>query len=149
MQVDKHVPPHLLLLSVTTSITSRLHSKAKDNSIKKQLHFSATASEDVVVSSWGQQISAWLGRSNFIMHSKANPARRHHQVFLEELLVLAQSELWLSWEIQQTCFDKFCKMLFSLWRLPNPYPSIMAAKTWQCRSLESLLPLLIVVKLGC
>lgn len=69
MQVDKHVPPHLLLLSVTTSITNRPHSKAKDNSIKKQLHFSATASEDVVVSSWGQQISAWLGSSNFIMHS--------------------------------------------------------------------------------
>lgn len=75
-----------------------LSQKPKGNSIKKQLHFSAGASEDVVVSSWGQQISTCLGSSKFITHSKANPARRHHQGFLEELLVLVQSELWLWWD---------------------------------------------------
>lgn len=103
-----------------------LTQKPKDNSIKKQLNFYARASEDVVVSSWGQQISAWLGSSNFITQQLYQK-----QIQQEDTIKSFWKSYWHWYSLSHDFHERFSKLAltsFSLLRLTNQYPSIMAAK---------------------
>lgn len=126
-----------------------LTQKPKRNSIKKQLHFSARA------------LKMWLPvlEDNRFPHGQeaATLSRTQKQTQQEDTIKSFRKSYQYCSSLSYDFHERFSKLVltslaehfFSLSRLPNSYPGIMAAKTWQCRSLESLLPLLIVVKLGC
>jgi len=67
MQVDKHAPPHLLLLSWNTHIT-RWKAKKQLSSFTKL---------------WRQQV----GNNSFITVEEENPAVRYHQVFAKASVI--------------------------------------------------------------